>query len=261
MKNNLLISCLFLINNLFVFAQKEIQPEIGFSGNGSFFGNYVFKDYNNVSGAMHRKLYYSRHMYLGFNTRIGGRIKYQNMSFLFSGTYHKVNSRDDIYSGFIFSSDLLGIDTELRLFEKSAFRLFFNLQLMSEVYSKYKNGYLELEEYVPVKKYYFYPTSSNSTGTVRTNIYRGTPFLSNVLIGCNLQLIESMSLNVSAGYGLKVLRTQEATLLFDKSVSLSEPKSIILEKQPYFVTFHMFNVQVGLNYVFSMKKRSKTEHL
>lgn len=42
MKNNLLISCLFLINNLFVFAQTEIQPEIGFSENGSFFGNYVF---------------------------------------------------------------------------------------------------------------------------------------------------------------------------------------------------------------------------
>ncbi len=259
MKINFLIPFIVFFGSFSLYAQREILPEIGFSGNGSFFGNYVYKDYNSYSGTITSKLYHSRQMYLGYNGKIGGRIKYQNKSFLFSGTYHRAYSQDDVNSGFIFSSDLLGVDTEFRLFEKSAVSLFFNLQLMSEVYSKYKNRYLEVKEYIPVEKYYFYPTSSNPTATVQTNIYKGTPILSNILIGCNLQLIESVSLNISAGYGLKMLRTQEATLLFDENVSRSEPKSMILEKQPYLVTFHMFNVQVGLNYSFSLHNNQKSK--
>lgn len=257
MFRRLILLNVILFNVSFNFAQKEVQPEIGFSGSAAAMGYYMARHYDFSSGVIDRRIAKSENGYIGFNARIGARIQMNNKSLLFAGQYQWISTQDDYRRKEIFTSNLLGISSEFRFFEKSKVRLFINAQILSEVYSSYKRNYLQENSYRPISKYPFSPFTNQTTQSFRTNVYQGTPFIGNVLIGCNAKIVDQLSVNISAGYGVRVLKSQEASLKYVESVSLTEPVSTKLIGRPHHLAFHMLNIELGLNYAFSLQKKSK----
>ncbi len=256
----LLISFLMFFSCATMYAQQEIQPEIGFSGNAAAFGFYNTNRVHDWSNQeIHSNPYNSGNGYIGFNSRLGFRQQLSNKSLYFCGQYQWIRNGDIHENKPNFTSNLLGISAELRLFEKSNVRLFFNIQLMSEVYSEYRDSYLRKQDYSPISNYYVLPLSSHSYEKVKTNVYKGTPFLGNFLIGLNVRIIDELSFNFSAGYGMRMLKSQLASLTYVYNVSLSEPTEQENINSSYLVPFHMLDFQTGLSYTFSMNKKLKTE--
>lgn len=257
-----IISFLIFFNYLFVFSQGEIQPEIGFSGNGAAFGFYNTNKVHDWSvQEIHSNPYNSGNGYVGFISKIGSRFIFGNKSFLVSLQYQWFKTGGESQDQTKLTSNLLGLGTEIRFFEKNKVKLLLNVQLMSEVSSGYRNNYLRKQNYRPIKHYHVLPISNYSGEKVETNIYKGTPFIGNFLIGCNVKIVNELSFNFSVGYGLRVLRSQLANLTYIYAVSLTEPTKEENIDKPYLVPFHMLDFQAGLSYTFSMKKKSKTEEL
>lgn len=258
MLKNLLFLLVILFNFTFNFAQREIQPELGFSGTTALFGYFMGRYHDISSGVIDRRITNSKNGYIGFNTRVGARIQMNDKSLLLAGQYQWISTQDDFNRKEIFTSNLLGINAEFRFFDKNKVRLFLNAQILSEIYSAYKGKYLQENTYRPISQYPFSPYTNQTTQTFRTNVYQGTPLIGNFSIGANAKIINQLSLNFSVGYGLRILKSQEAILTYVESISLTEPTSTYLMRKPNHLMFHMLNVELGLSYAFSTSKKDKT---
>ncbi|MBN9293186.1 MAG: hypothetical protein J0G96_04315 [Flavobacteriia bacterium] len=242
-------------------AQIKVQPEIGFSGTAAAFGFYNPDKVHDFSPyESHSKMYGSENGYVGLNANAGSRFLLKNMSIFIYAHYQWLRART--YSKYfdetaILASNLLGIGTGVRFFEKSKIRLFFNAQILSEVYSEYKDKYLSIRNYRPSISFHVDPGAPAYEKSLKRNIYKGTPLISDFLVGCNVKIVDELSLNFSVGYGIRVLKSQYAYLHFNTDISTTVPVATQYIDKPYNVVFHMVDFQLGLSYAFSFKKKEK----
>lgn len=247
-------------------AQRKIQPEIGFSGTAATLGFYNPDKVHDFSPyESHAKMYGSGNGYVGFNANAGSRFLLKNIS-VFAFAHYQWLSTDFCYISpygerDFLASNLLGIGTGVRFFEKSKVRLFFNAQILSEIYSKYKGRYLNLKSYRPDSFLYVDPNLPTYEKSAKRNIYEGTPLIGDFLVGCNVKIVDELSLNFSVGYGIRILKSQYTYLYFDTDVSTTVPVSTQHIDKPYNVVFHMLDFQLGLSYAFSLKKKKESRGL
>jgi hypothetical protein len=161
------------------------------------------------------------------------------------------------------SYHLLGITSSF-IFKKVRWKAKPLLQMsgMTEVYNNYKLGVLS-ENYFPTKeplplvgKSYNYNTHE-ITNIYQANFYHSTPFIGNIMIGFNFQIIDQLHFALTAGYGLRVMKTKHLNWL--------EGDNYLENLNAKFVEthfFHAFDFQLSLSYAFDIhKKKPKTKEL
>ena len=251
----------FIISICFFYkAQRKIQLEIGFSGTAAAFGFYNPDKVHDFSPyESHAKMYESGNGYVGFNANAGSRFSLKNMSVFVFANYQWLSTDFSYISSHgerdFLASNLLGVGTGVRFFEKSRVRLFFNAQILSEVYSDYKGKYLNIKSYRPNSSFYVAPNLPTYEKSIKRNIYEGTPLIGDFLVGCNVKIVDELSLNISVGYGIRILKSQYTYLYFNTDVSTTVPVATQHIDKPYNVVFHMVDFQLGLSYAFSFKKK------
>ncbi|MBN9293184.1 MAG: hypothetical protein J0G96_04305 [Flavobacteriia bacterium] len=184
--------------------------------------------------------------YSGTNISVGSQIETKKGNFNILGTYQFSGnySRGTVFS---LQSHLLGIIFQYRILSnKRRFSPFFEIKGLTEVGTNYKNGYMSIDYWFPS----IYPEEF-SKWVYSSRFYVGTPFVGNLLLGCDIRLTGGLHLNISAGYGLRVMQTRYADWLYDPV----PPKEEIYKKPVKTRNFQMLDVQLGISYAFSFKKK------
>ncbi|HLS70812.1 MAG TPA: hypothetical protein VK027_04045 [Chitinophagaceae bacterium] len=139
-------------------------------------------------------------------------------------------------------------------------RPFIEVQALTELGTNFKNGYLLQEEYIPniePSATYYYPSIPGGEYTVNyyySNFYYSTPLVGGILAGIDIRLAQNLNLNIAAGYGFHIMKVKYATWKEDEDVH--EKLNTIPTENIY---SQMLDFQVGLSYVFPLKKTSKSE--
>lgn len=164
---------------------------------------------------------------------------------------------------FTFKNNLLGVSNNILLLSsKSRFRPLIKINLLTEVKSNYRNGFLwdnDRQNLITLENYNITPSgqeiySLNPISYYYTsNFYYSTPFIVSLLAGCDIHLIENLHFNIELGYGLRVLKTQNLQWTDGENISHK------LKDAPINIhLFHMLDAQIGLSYSFPLKKKTKT---
>ncbi len=249
----IILICVF---SCVLFSQTETRIFIDLAGNNS--SNVVFG-----KGFSTLKLGITSGVQLDFNSvseTIG--ISYQRENNFEFEKYGYVSPN------FTYKSNFLGISNNLLfLSPKKRFRPLVKINILTEIKSNYKGGFLwdndrgnllTLENYnitPSSQKITTSPSPNNPAGHYYTsNFYHSTPFVGSLLVGCDIRLVKNLHLNLSLGYGLRVMKTQNTQWINGEDVSQKLKTSPI---ETHY--FHMLDCQFGLNYTFSFKKKQKTE--
>ncbi|PKR81844.1 hypothetical protein CW751_00455 [Brumimicrobium salinarum] len=138
-------------------------------------------------------------------------------------------------------------------------RPFLKIAVLSEVYSNYKNGLLVFNEYFPkVEPSFSYidPTPGGEDPAVDyyySHFYYSTPLVINFLGGVDIKLIKNLNLNIALGYDFRIMKVKYAEWKENDNV-YDKLKTIPNEN----INSHMLDVQLGLTYAFSFKKKPTT---
>ena len=255
---------LILLTSGYCYSQKEkwAQPEIGISGLVGAFGWYngnKVHDFSDDEG--NNNNYESDNGYLGFNLRLGVTFHRVNKSLNISLLYRFLNSRDGRSISFDRShlySNLVGLSGNLILFKNKKLHLITNVSVCTEFTTNYIDRYLLHKQYTPAN----IPDPNKYLSIGQYNLYKGTPLIGDIMVGCNFNISKNISLNLMAGYGIRLLKSQEAKVsVIDMSIvgqKLFKTIKVQAIDSPYLVAFHMLNFHFGLNYTFSFKKKPKT---
>ncbi|MDD2983805.1 MAG: hypothetical protein PHQ74_10495 [Crocinitomicaceae bacterium] len=250
-----IIPFLVIFNCISIFAQREIQPEFGALLYTSQKGYYDSKKTNQNSN---KELILSNNSYYGFKINIGSRFILRKKSISLNFQYQYLENNGAGFKGNRISlkSNLIGIGGSLRLLELNRVRLFFQTAFLTEISTNYMNNYLVNRYFTPAD----YLPYQLEDGYVFTNLYKGTPLITNFSIGCNVKIVSGLSFDATFGYGIRLLRSQHAIL----NPNSNTPKGHVQVQSinsPYLVPFHMLDFQAGLSYTFSMKKKTKLDGL
>ena len=185
--------------------------------------------------------------YSGTNISAGSQIETKKGNFNIMGTYQ---FSGNYWRGAVFSlqSHLLGIALGYRILSNERkVSPFVGISAVTEVGTNYKDKYISRDLAPSIYPEEFSKLSYSS------RFYAGTPFVGNLLLGCDIRLVHDLHLNISAGYGLRVMLARYA--VWPKSYVLS--KEQIHEHSVKTRNFHMLDFQLGLSYAFSLKKKTK----
>ncbi|MDD2983803.1 MAG: hypothetical protein PHQ74_10485 [Crocinitomicaceae bacterium] len=249
-----IIPFLVIFNCISIFAQREIQPEFAaliYTSRQEFYtGKTTWENPND-------KLVSCFDIFYGFKLKFGPRFLSTNKSVSVNLQYQFLQHNNKGYFGnpIVLKSNLLGIGADLRLFEQKRVRLFFQVAFLTEIQSNYIDDFLRSGSYSPTD----FPPQQFFGDYVHTNIYRGTPFVGNLSLGCNVKILSGLNLNLSFGYGMRIIKCQRAELTFIKDQTFQVQTKIKNINDEYFVPFHMLDFEAGLSYTFSMNKKSKAE--
>lgn len=228
----LLLSSLFLVGN--VFSQKEIQLAVELSNtySSSRFFRFSKGTYNSTRLAIGSR----------FNTNKGNVTLYG--MYEFSGFVQQ-------QSMYILQSHLLGGGINYRILNKEKrFSPFIEINASTEVITNYRGGFLDIGDLFPTDYGGFWE-KDGPPSQYYSAFYYSTPFVGNILLGCDVRLVDGLHLNVGAGYGLRGMKTRE--IYWDEG---TEPSEELRNVDPKFTKwFNMIDIKLGISYAFSFKKK------
>ncbi len=151
------------------------------------------------------------------------------------------------------ASYLLGLNFECRFLNNTVIRPLLALSITSEIATNYKGKYLHDLYYDPANYY----VNTHKIEYVTANLYLGTPLVIHSFLGFNLNASKKVSLNFLIGYGCRVLKGRKVLHTFDPNFSKSKPIKTEVTGKVFSAPFHMIDLQFGLSYTFSFKKKDK----
>jgi hypothetical protein len=156
----------------------------------------------------------------------------------------------------LMKNHLLGLNIVNKFRETRLVQPSFSISFASEVYTNYRNKYLDRKDYY-AKISSFYMSNSWSDNI---NIYHSTPFVGDLLVGCDFRIYKGFSANIGIGYGLRIIRVQYANVTFPAGQQPSTPIKEEKLGKPYSLPLHYMVIQGGLSYAFDVhKKKPKTK--
>lgn len=241
----ILFICVHQVN-----AQMEINPTISIAETvslGGFYNTTLTGDYNPTS--LSSKYSSTDRSFSTTSIAMGVRLrtKIVDWKIAVENQLLKMRGKEKI----TFASYLLGLNFECRFLNDKIIRPLLTLSITSELATNYKGNYLQNLDYTPI----YYDVSTHTTA----NLYLGTPFVIHSFLGFNLNASKKISLNFLIGYGCRVLKSRKAFLIIDPNFSTSKPIKSEITGEIFSAPFHMIDLQFGLSYTFSFKKKQKTE--
>lgn len=253
----------FTMFSIPVFSQWEFKPVVSLSHNTFLFGsywtfsnglpNYSYSQSLYMTGMLCQRVDFNGGINLIHNNYSLG-LKLSSQYFVARG----INS----YKGAKFSykglmkNYLLGLNIINRFRERKIIRPFVCIDLASEVATNYRNRYLREVDYYPHISFFYSPSPWNR----ELNIYHSTPFVGDLLAGCDFRIYKGFSANIAIGYGVRVLRVQYAEVTFPAGQQPSAPISEEKIGNPYSSPLNYMVIQVGLSYAFSFQKKTKNRN-
>lgn len=231
-------------------SQWHLKPSLEVSYNYSFFGSYDRYRLASIIGGndFNTRYYRSNTPYQIFCLKGGIAFQKKRYSLEFKGTFQHLICKGEQ----IMKSNFIGISITNRFRENKIVRPLIIVELSTEINTNYVDDYLDERFYSPIK----FSSPSSLPWYFNVNLYKSTPFIGNLLMGCNFKLYKGLSMNVVLGYGIRVIKLQYAHLEYVYN-SAEIPDKIHTINKPYTLGFNMFVVQTGLNYTFSFKKKDK----
>lgn len=252
----------FTVFSIPAFSQWEFKPVCSLSYNTFLFGSYwTFS--NGLPSYSYNQPFHMTGMLcqrVDFNGGINLIHNNYSLGLKLSFQYFEARGKD-IYNGAKFSykglmkNFLLGLNIINRFREKKIVRPYFSIALSSEIQTNYKNKYLRKVDYYP----FVYLFQTSAPWNKEVNIYHSTPFVGELLAGCDFRIYKGFSVNIAIGYGVRVLRVQYAEVTFPAGQQPSAPISEEKIGNPYSLPLNYMVIQVGLSYAFSFQKKPKTE--
>lgn len=258
---------LFISLSTLVLSQENIQLFTGFSS--SFTKEIISNKSSQIFGQLDFNIGARIHQEEGdldvslayqFSSNV---VHYTNSdSVALVGKYYKhydSNGNEiDIYNS-LQRNHFLGATLRYIFKERSKrFRPFIQFSIRSEIGTNYKNGYLMDEEFIPrfnpVIVYHTPPANQKpyDIDYLYSHFYHSTPFIGSFLFGYNLKVIENLHLNLALGYGFRIMKIKYAEWTENEDV---------YEKLRTIPTTNnlsqMIDLQLGLTYAFSFKKKSE----
>ena len=228
----LLLSSLFLVGN--VFSQKEIKLALELSNT---YSSLRFISFSNGT-------YNSTRLAIGsrFNTNKGNVTLYG--MYEFSGLVLQK-------SRYTVQSHLLGGGINYRILNnEKRFSPFIEINASTEVATNYRGDFLHADQYFPTDHAYSY--NIDNTQFYYSAFYYSTPFVGNILLGCDVRIINGLHLNIGVGYGLR--GTKRFVLFWKDGEGPTE--EFLNTKPKNTIWSNMTDVKLGISYAFSLKKKS-----
>lgn len=129
-------------------------------------------------------------------------------------------------------------------------RPFINLALFTEVATNYKNGLLLGYGHVPIDKYSYNGEENYARW------YKGTPIVGNLFFGFNIRLFPDLYLKPALGISYESVRSKSLTWIDGE---IENPLEEANKKTMKISSVYSYNLQIGLRYMFSFKKSSKSK--
>ncbi len=154
-----------------------------------------------------------------------------------------------------YRSHLLGLNLEFRFQKEKRFGFLLSLNGHYQLSANYSLAYMRDNGwFVDKPQSYSYPSSSPGQPHVTrylSEFYIGTPFVGNVLTGVDFRVVNGLHINISAGFGVRIMRSKYAEWVEGEDV-YELLKSIPIET--YF--FNTMDFELGLSYTFPSKSNS-----
>lgn len=227
-----LILSIFMLDS---FSQNSVALNIGLSNTYSLDAN-------------------RRHLYTGLDIHSGVKIETKSGSLGLSGIY-SFSGYNGSRMGFALQSHQLGGIVEYRFLSNNKIvSPILKIRALSEVGTNYRDNYLYIEDKSPVKIPLRYPSIYAPSGEMNVSyFYHSTPFYGNILIGCDMQIISGLNLNLSIGYGLRSMKTRLGYWDSEKVLTNEELYQIQLNTE----WIHLLDSSIGINYSIPIKKKIK----
>lgn len=154
---------------------------------------------------------------------------------------------------YIMNNHLLGGELNYHVLNESKkISPMLGLTLLTEVASNYGGKYIR--NYGP----HNHPRPNwnnynNSISYYDSDYYASTPFVGNIVLGCDFQLIKGLNFNMALGYGVRIMKIRYKKWDADQSEpagDLSDKYSLKEGK-----LLHCIDLQIGFNYAFPFKKK------
>lgn len=192
-------------------------------------------------------------LYSGTNVSIGLQIDPKKSSFSLSGVYQFGGnlSGGRAVGTYRMQYHLLGLKFKYRFLNISKkVSPFLEITALTEVGTNYKDKYISDWEpdFFPFEDKQYYPSMYSRYSS---RFYVGTTFVSNILMGCDIFLMKGLHLNISAGYGLRVMRTRYANWTGSPIFPKGEIHKIPVTSK----NLNMLDLQLGFSYVFSLRSK------
>lgn len=226
-----IICILFLVGN--VFSQKETQLAVELSNTYSterFYGRSR-GDFNGTKLAIGSR----------FNTNKGNVTLYG--MYEFSGIVLK-------QSMYTLQSHKIGGGINYRILNnEKRFSPFIEINASTEIGTNYRGGFLDMDQFFPTDRAYYY--NSDNTLIYYSAFYYSTPFVGNILLGCDVLITNGLHLNIGAGYGMGGMFIRQ--IYWDEGALPSEELINTIPKSIQW--FNMLDIKLGISYAFSFKKK------
>lgn len=260
MKKLVFVIITIFLGNM-VTAQWKVMPTIDFSHSTSFLGiyktsstglpDYWYNQSFHLTGTFYQKMNFNGGVNLIHdNYSLGIKLSYQ----YFIGRGQLLYIDNAVNKG-LMKGHLLGFVITNRFREKKVIRPYFSIALSSEIKTNYKNKYLRELEYDPIS----FSFVASKIWNTELNVYKSTPFIGDLLVGCDFRIYKGFSMNLAFGYSIRVIKVQYEKVTFPAG----PPSAPIYEEkigQPYSLSLNYLTFQLGLSYAFDIhKKKQKTE--
>src|SRR5690554_1556026 len=252
---SLSLSLFSLLFSFLSFSQEKIQLVTGFSGSfeKEIFSNSASQLYGEIgldAGVRFNRNKGSLDVLLNyqFSSNVTYRYPYDSISIENQKTVHYDEEGNKIRTPYrsLLRSHFVGLSLKYTFKkERKIVKPFISIQVLTEVGSNFKNGFLIYGSFIPSQT----KTGQQSYGSgnifLASNFYNSTPLVGSALGGINIEFNKNISLNIAAGYAFRIMKVKYAEWKEDENV-YEKLKSIPVKS----INSHFLDVQLGLIYVF-----------
>lgn len=253
---------IFLFSFLFSllsFSQEKVQLVTGFSGSfeKEAFSNSASQLYGGIgldAGVRFNRNKGSLDVLLNyqFSSNVTYRFPYDSISIDNQKTEHYDDEGNKIRFPYrsLLRSHFVGMSLKYTFKkERKIVKPFLGIQVLTEVGSNFKNGFLIYGSFIPSQTKTGQQTSGSGDIFLASNFYYSTPLIGSASGGIDIKLSENTSLNIAAGYSYRMMKVKYAE--WNENEDVYEKLETISTEN---VFSHMLDIQLGLTYAISFKK-------
>ncbi|MBW7868716.1 MAG: hypothetical protein H3C31_10360 [Brumimicrobium sp.] len=237
-----------MITGISGFFEKELgmisnEGDQVYGGGELYFGLRFIQD----KGMLDASLVYQ------FSTNVNYYAHADSTSF--DGKYYKKydsNGKEMSSYKSLLRSHFMGLSLKYSFGNSSkVIKPFIMTQILSEISTNYKNGYLLEDFYIPREEPW---GKGKMFEPFYSHLYYSTPLVSSVSTGIDIRLMQNLNLNIGVGYGFRIMKVK--SVRWNEGEDYREIAKNISTSSVY---SHMFDFELGVSYAIPVKSGRKSK--